>query len=233
MTVGRSRLIHRVRQVEHVGNAVGAQVEDFAHGSNQLLIADFAGAEGIDGNRGRLCHTDGVAHLNFTAVRQTGSDDVFGVAEAGRVRKRKRKSSKAKSKSKSKGKGGGFSWSFESALSPSTGQTVHTVQGASFDDGEKCVVDMGGFPRTSDGYNMLIVALSRVRTTRDLYIANYDPGILPRLAGACTCGCVPDGPHPRSHNEARQLALDTHLEALDVCCRVVYSEPEFGSPASK
>ena len=168
---------------------------------------------------------EGVPKERATTFLADEDDDEAGVASdvdgegtpgddggAGGSKKRKRRPS-------------AWAWSFEEALTPSTGQTVHAVQGATFEDGEKCVVNMKGFPRTRDGYNMLIVALSRVKSTKDLFIHNFDPAILPTLAAACQCGCTADdgkAPFPLAHNAERLKSLEDHLEALDCFCRVVY-----------
>jgi hypothetical protein len=47
------------------------------------VFVDLAGAEGVDADGGRLGHADGVGHLDFTAIRQTGGDDVLGDVAGG------------------------------------------------------------------------------------------------------------------------------------------------------
>ena len=62
-------------------------------------------------------------------------------------------------------------------------------------------------------------------STKDLFIHNFDPAILPTLAAACQCGCTADdgkAPFPLAHNAERLKSLEDHLEALDCFCRVVY-----------
>src|SRR3546814_4231607 len=53
VTIGCGLLIHRVDQVEHLDDAVWAQVEVLADQLFDLLVADLAGAEGGDRNRDR------------------------------------------------------------------------------------------------------------------------------------------------------------------------------------
>lgn len=115
-------------------------------------------------------------------VADESSDEEDSEEDAGR--------SKA-SKKKPKRRPNAWAWSFEEALTPSTGQTVHAVQGATFEEGEKCVVNMKGFPRTRDGYNMLIVALSRVRSTRDLLYIITIPSYCLRWQRPANAGAPP------------------------------------------
>lgn len=113
-------------------------------------------------------------------------------------------------------------WTFEGALRPSSGQTAHTVQGSTFAEGERCVVDLAGFPRSVLGYHMLIVALSRVRKVDNLFVLNYDGDMVSTLASTCPCGCVTQGPHLRSHSEARLASFRMHMDALSSNVRAVY-----------
>ncbi len=83
MAVGRSGLVHRVQQVEHGGDGIRAQVEVVADQLDDLVVRQLAGAEGVQRDRRRLSHTDGVGHLNFAALGQTGSDDVLGHVTTG------------------------------------------------------------------------------------------------------------------------------------------------------
>ena len=115
-------------------------------------------------------------------------------------------------------------WSFKNALRASSGQTVHGVQGATFNYHEKCVVNLQDFPESIEGWHMLIVALSRVRKASNLYVINFDPDIIVKLANACGCGCS-SGVHPRSHNQSRLDSFRTHLAALNACTRGVFSKP--------
>src|SRR5450830_168449 len=83
VAVGRGFLVHRVQQVEHGGDGVWAQVEDFANQLDDLVIADLAGAEGVQRDRGRLSDADGVGHLDFATIGQAGGDDVLGHVTTG------------------------------------------------------------------------------------------------------------------------------------------------------
>src|SRR5690606_15577627 len=76
--VGGGLTVHRVQQVQHVGDRVRAQVEVRAHQVDDLVVADLAGAEGVQRNGGRLGYADGVGHLNLTLLRQACGDDVLG-----------------------------------------------------------------------------------------------------------------------------------------------------------
>ncbi len=40
-----------------------------ANEADDFIIADFVGAKGIDGDAGRLSHTNGIADLHFNAIR--------------------------------------------------------------------------------------------------------------------------------------------------------------------
>ncbi len=83
VAVGRGRLVHRVEQVEHLGDRVRAQVEVLADQLHDLLVADLAGAEGVDRDRGRLGHADGVGNLDLATLGEAGGDDVLRHVAAG------------------------------------------------------------------------------------------------------------------------------------------------------
>src|SRR5471032_1419893 len=83
VAVGRGFLVHRVQQVEHGGDGVWAQVEDLANQLDDLVIADLAGAEGVQRDRGRLSDADGVGHLDFATDGEAGGDDVLGYITTG------------------------------------------------------------------------------------------------------------------------------------------------------
>ncbi|MNI35370.1 hypothetical protein D3C73_893930 [compost metagenome] len=78
MAVGRGLLVHRVDQVQHLDDAVRTQVEVLADQLLDLVVADLAGAEGGDRDRGRLSHADGVGDLHFATVGQAGGNHVLG-----------------------------------------------------------------------------------------------------------------------------------------------------------
>ena len=83
MAVGGGFGVDRAQQIQHLDNAFRAQVEVFAYQRNQFGFVQFAGAEGVDGNRSRLGHADGVGNLNLALTCQTGGNDVFGDIAAG------------------------------------------------------------------------------------------------------------------------------------------------------
>src|SRR5207342_2135097 len=78
VAVARGHLVHRVDQVEHLDDAVRAQVEVLADQLLDLVVGDLAGAEGGDRDRGRLGDADRVGHLHFALVGQARGDDVLG-----------------------------------------------------------------------------------------------------------------------------------------------------------
>ena len=49
----------------------------FAHDGDEFVFADFARAEGVDGDGSGLGDADGVGNLNLALGRQTGGHDVF------------------------------------------------------------------------------------------------------------------------------------------------------------
>ena len=78
VAVGGGLLVHGVDQVQHLDDAVRAQVEMLADQLLDLVVADLAGAESGDRNRRRLGHANGVADLHFGAVGNAGGHDVLG-----------------------------------------------------------------------------------------------------------------------------------------------------------
>src|SRR5690554_5807531 len=83
VAVGCGGPVHRVQQVQHVGDRIWAQVEVRAYKVDDLVVADLAGAEGVQRNGGRLCYTNGVGHLDLAFLGQAGGDDVLGNVAAG------------------------------------------------------------------------------------------------------------------------------------------------------
>src|SRR5690554_7987679 len=83
VAVGCRGPVHRVQQVQHVGDGIRAQVEVRAYQVDDLVIADLAGAERVQGNGGRLGYTDGVGHLDLAFLGQAGGHDVLGYVAAG------------------------------------------------------------------------------------------------------------------------------------------------------
>src|SRR3546814_2548729 len=69
--------LDRVHQVEHLQDTEGAQVEVLADQLLDHVVADLAGAEGGDRDRGRLGDADGVADLHFRSEeRRVGNECV-------------------------------------------------------------------------------------------------------------------------------------------------------------
>src|SRR5690554_1467073 len=83
VAVGCRGPVHRVQQVQHVGDRIWAQVEVRAYQVDDLVVADLASAEGVQGNGGRLGYTDGVGHLNLALLGQACGHDVLGDVAAG------------------------------------------------------------------------------------------------------------------------------------------------------
>ena len=48
VTICRSQPIHRMQQVEHLGDRMGAQIEMLAHQRDDPVVGDLVGIEGID-----------------------------------------------------------------------------------------------------------------------------------------------------------------------------------------
>ena len=83
MAVGSSLAIDRAAQVQVTDDGAGAQVEVFLDELADLLIGDLAGVEGLDVNRQRVGHADGIGHLDLAAVRQPGGDHILGSPAGG------------------------------------------------------------------------------------------------------------------------------------------------------
>jgi hypothetical protein len=76
--VGSGLAVDRAQQIERLDDAFRTQVEVLADQFDDHFVADLAGAEGIDHQRHRPGNADGVGHLHFAAVGETGGDDVLG-----------------------------------------------------------------------------------------------------------------------------------------------------------
>src|SRR5574343_330026 len=83
MAVGGGLLVDWAKQVEHVDDAFRPQVEMLLDQRGQDFVADLAGAEGLDHDRGRLGDTDGVGDLDQALAGQAGGNDVLGHIAAG------------------------------------------------------------------------------------------------------------------------------------------------------
>ncbi len=83
MAVGGRLAVNGPEQVEHLDDALGAQVEVLAHQGGNTVIIDGAGAKGIHHQTHGLGNADGVGHLHFAAFGQAGGNDVLGHIAAG------------------------------------------------------------------------------------------------------------------------------------------------------
>src|SRR5690606_18386961 len=83
VAVGCCGAVHRVQQVQHVGDRIWAQVEVRAYQVDDLVVADLASAEGVQRNGGRLGYADGVGHLNLAFLGQACGYDILGHVTAG------------------------------------------------------------------------------------------------------------------------------------------------------
>src|SRR5579884_1370976 len=77
-------LVDGAAQVERLDDGRRSQVEVFVNQVDDLFVGDVAGAKGLNEERERACHADGVGNLQFQPVGDSGGDQVFGDV-AGRV----------------------------------------------------------------------------------------------------------------------------------------------------
>ncbi|SAJ15092.1 Uncharacterised protein [Enterobacter hormaechei] len=77
VTVRCGFLVDWVQQIQHLNQTVWTQVEELTHQQGQLFRRHFFSTEGFHHDGGWLSHADGVGNLNFTAVSQARSNDVF------------------------------------------------------------------------------------------------------------------------------------------------------------
>ena len=78
VTVGCRLLVDGAAQVQVADDGARAQVEGLLDGLDDLVLGDMRGAKGVDHDRQRLGHADGVGQLDFAAVGQAGGDHVLG-----------------------------------------------------------------------------------------------------------------------------------------------------------
>src|SRR5277367_4288905 len=78
MTVGGRLLIDRPREIEHLAQPVGGEVEMGAHDLRELRVRQFPRAECLDHDGGRLRDPDRVGDLHLAALRQARGHDVLG-----------------------------------------------------------------------------------------------------------------------------------------------------------
>src|ERR1700729_1529306 len=78
MTVGRGSRVDRLVEIEMLADAARRQIHRLRHGLLQLVLGYLTGAMGIDIDRQRSRHADGVSELQRAAIGKAGSDDVLG-----------------------------------------------------------------------------------------------------------------------------------------------------------
>ena len=83
VAIGRRLGVDRAQQVEHLDDALGAQVEVLVHERGDLVVGDHAGAFGVDGHVHGLGHADRIGHLHLAHLRQAGGDHVLGHVAGG------------------------------------------------------------------------------------------------------------------------------------------------------
>ena len=72
-----------MQQIKHLGDGVWTQVEHLTHQLDDLVVGNFASAEGIQRNRSRLSDADCVGNLDLATLSQAGSHDVLGHVTTG------------------------------------------------------------------------------------------------------------------------------------------------------
>src|ERR1700712_5195478 len=78
MAVGRGAGVDRPVEIEMGADAARGQVHRFRDGLLELVLAHLPGAVGVDIDRQRPRHADGVSKLQRAAVGKACSDDVLG-----------------------------------------------------------------------------------------------------------------------------------------------------------
>src|SRR6266436_10175393 len=78
MAVGRGPRVDRLVEIEMLADAARRQVHRFGHGLLKLFLGHLAGAMGIDVDRQRPRHADGVSQLQRAAAGEARGDDVLG-----------------------------------------------------------------------------------------------------------------------------------------------------------
>src|ERR1035441_5757789 len=78
MSVGRSLAVNRAPQIQRLDNTFGGQLEIGAHQIGNLTFVNLRGAESIDQYANRFRYTNGVSQLHFTAISESGRNNVLG-----------------------------------------------------------------------------------------------------------------------------------------------------------
>ena len=78
MAVGSSLLVDRAQQVEHLNDALGAQIKVGIHQLGNFVVGDNASTFGVDRHIHWFGYANGVSHLNLALARQPRSHHVLG-----------------------------------------------------------------------------------------------------------------------------------------------------------
>src|SRR6266436_883357 len=78
MAVGRGPRVNRLVEIEMLADAARRQIHRLRHGYLELVLGHVSGAVGIDIDRQRPRHADGVGELQGAAIGKTGRHDVLG-----------------------------------------------------------------------------------------------------------------------------------------------------------
>ena len=65
-------------QIQLADDAAGGQVADLTQQLGHLLVGNLAGTVGVNADRNRLCHTDGIGQLHLNLISQTCSHQILG-----------------------------------------------------------------------------------------------------------------------------------------------------------
>ena len=77
MTVACGLAIYGTAEVKGADYGLGAHIKDPFNGRNDLLVAVFSGAEGVDHYRDRLCNADGIGKLKLAFIGKARRNDIF------------------------------------------------------------------------------------------------------------------------------------------------------------
>ena len=77
MTERRRFLVNRPAEIQRLDHAGWGKRKVLAHNLGQPRIVDFAGAKRIDHDRNRFRDADRISQLHFSAIGQTGGDQVL------------------------------------------------------------------------------------------------------------------------------------------------------------
>jgi hypothetical protein len=83
VAVGGGLAVDGAQQVQHLDDALGAQVEVGFHQLGDFVVGDHARAFGVDRDVHRACHANRIGHLDLALARQAGGHDVLGHVAGG------------------------------------------------------------------------------------------------------------------------------------------------------